>query len=248
MPPLFRWFGKPRSESKLNISDWAVDMHSHLIPGIDDGSRSMDETLAMLLKFQELGYRKVITTPHIMNEVYPNTEPDILSKGQELREEMHKLGVSLEIDVAAEYYFDESLFKKTKERNLLTIGKEYVLTEFSFYSEPTHEKKLFFDMQMAGYKPILAHFERYVYYHGSVEYALKLRELGVNIQVNVNSFFGHYGPTIKKQAESLLKAKAIDFIGTDCHRMQHLTSLEGNLSFPEADLLNALDLKNNQLL
>jgi tyrosine-protein phosphatase YwqE len=248
MPPLFHWFGKPRSESKLNISDWAVDMHSHLIPGIDDGSRSMDETLAMLLKFQELGYQKVITTPHIMNEVYPNTEADILRKGQEMMEEMHKAGVSIEIAVAAEYYFDDSLLKKTKEKNLLTIGKEYVLTEFSFYSEPTHEKKLFFDMQMAGYKPILAHFERYAYYHGSVDYALELRELGVHIQANVNSFFGHYGSTIKKQAVSLLKAKAIDFIGTDCHRIQHLTLLEDHLHFSDADLLNALDLKNNHLL
>ena len=248
MPPLFRWFGKPRSESKLNIADWAVDMHSHLIPGIDDGSRSMDETLAMLLKFQDLGYRKVITTPHIMNEVYPNSEDLLLIKGQELREEMHKAGVSIEIGIAAEYYFDESLFKKTKEKRFLTIGKEFVLIEFSFYSEPTHEKKLFFDMQMAGYKPILAHFERYSYYHGTVDYALELRELGVQIQVNINSFFGHYGPNIKRQAERLLKAKAIDFIGTDCHRMQHLMLLEDHLSFSGAEWLNALELKNNHLL
>jgi protein-tyrosine phosphatase len=202
----------------------------------------------MLLKFQELGYQKVITTPHIMNEVYPNSESDILRKGNEMREEMHKAGISLEIGIAAEYYFDDSLFKKTKEKKLLTIGKHYVLTEFSFYSEPTHEKKLFFDMQMAGYKPVMAHFERYAYYHGSVDYALELRELGVQIQVNINSFFGHYGSSIKKQAERLLKAKAIDFIATDCHRMQHLTLLESHLNFSGADLLNALDLKNNHLL
>jgi protein-tyrosine phosphatase len=248
MPPFFHWFGKSRSEATLNIADWAVDIHSHLIPGIDDGSRSIEDTFAMLVKFEQLGYRKVIATPHIMSEVYPNTEEQIRSKGQEMIDEMHRAGINLELGVAAEYYFDESLFKKIKEKKMLSIGQGYVLVEFSFYSQPSHDKKLFFDMQMAGYKPVLAHFERYSYYHGSIDYAMELRELGVNIQVNINSFFGHYGSTIKKQADRLLRAKAIDFIGTDCHRMQHLMLMERNLNFPNAELLNALALKNNRLL
>lgn len=225
-----------------------VDMHSHLIPGIDDGAQTMDETIALLAKFESLGYKKVITTPHIMNEVYPNTKEIIISGLQNVREIAAQLGLSIQIEVAAEYYFDETLVEKLSQNDILFFGDNYVLVEFSFHTSPQFENQLFFEMQMAKYKPVLAHFERYPYYHGSISKAAELRESGVNIQLNLNSLTGNYGPEVRKQAEKLIDANLVDFVGSDCHRMQHLLMLEQNLSLPYFHKLSGLKLKNQELV
>jgi protein-tyrosine phosphatase len=243
---LFGNFFKKQLEP-YHCEDLQVDIHSHLIPGIDDGSRTMDESIAMLTKFQSLGYRKVITTPHIMSEVYPNNSERINEGLHELRESINKLGLTIEIDAAAEYYFDETLEFRLKEKNFMTFGDGYVLVEFAFHNAPMFEDKLFFEMQMAGYKPVLAHFERYMYYLGSTERAQELREKGVLIQMNLNSLSGHYGVEIKKQAERLIDAQLLDFVGTDCHRMDHLMLLETNLSNPYFHKLKDLELRNRSL-
>jgi protein-tyrosine phosphatase len=228
----------------FHLSELRVDIHSHLIPGIDDGARTMDESIAMLSKFQQLGYQKVITTPHIMSEVYPNNSKRILEGLDFLREQAVKLGLTIEIDAAAEYYFDETLEFRVKEKNFMTFGDGYVLVEFAFHNAPMFDDKLFFEMQMAGYKPVLAHFERYMYYLGSIDRAHELREKGVCIQMNLNSLTGHYGSEVRKQAERLVDSQALDFVGTDCHRMDHLMLLEANLSNPYFYKLKEFRIKN----
>ncbi|MFN5846270.1 MAG: CpsB/CapC family capsule biosynthesis tyrosine phosphatase, partial [Flavobacteriia bacterium] len=135
----------------FDLSLFRADMHSHLIPGIDDGSRSMDETIAMLAKFESLGFKKVVTTPHIMNEVYPNTPQIILEGLEHVRQTALGLGIDIEIEAAAEYYFDDSLVKAVKEASILTFGDRYVLIEFSFQAAPVYEDNLFFEMQLANY-------------------------------------------------------------------------------------------------
>jgi tyrosine-protein phosphatase YwqE len=237
-------FSKKSQLPPFDLSLIKADMHSHLIPGIDDGSRSMDETIAILAKFESLGYKKIITTPHIMNEVYPNT-PEIILEGLEhVKQTAQGLGISLEIEAAAEYYFDDSLVEKIKDRSVLTFGDRFVLVEFSFHTAPAYESTLFFEMQMANYKPVLAHFERYSYYHGSIDKAIEYREKGVNIQVNLNSLTGHYGPEVRKQAQRLIDNKLVDFVGSDCHRIQHQLLLEEHLADPYFHKLATLDLKN----
>ncbi|MEY4605006.1 MAG: hypothetical protein RIT43_2298 [Bacteroidota bacterium] len=231
----------------FDLSDLKVDIHSHLIPGIDDGARTMDETIAMLAKFESLGYEKVITTPHIMSEVYPNNSERILEGLDNVRETSQKLGLKITVEAAAEYYFDETLEFRVKEKNFMTFGKNYVLVEFAFHNAPMFEERLFFEMQMAGYKPVLAHFERYMYYLGSTDRAAEYKEKGVSIQMNLNSLTGHYGPEVKKQAERLIDSGLIDFVGTDCHRMDHLMLLESNLSNPFFHKLKDLELKNRTL-
>lgn len=240
-------FSKKEQLPPFDLSLFGIDMHSHLIPGIDDGSRSMDETIAMLAKFQSLGYKKIITTPHIMNEVYPNTPENILDGLKEVKATAKNIGLTLEIEAAAEYYFDESLIEKVKEGSVLSFGDNFVLVEFSFHTAPIFENQLFFEMQMAKYKPILAHFERYTYFHDSLDKAIDFREKGVSIQVNLNSLTGHYGPDVKKQAQRLINAGLVDFVGSDCHRIQHLMLLEQHLSNPYFHKLGALDLKNKSL-
>lgn len=222
-------------------------MHSHLIPGIDDGAKTMDETIAMLAKFEHLGYRKVITTPHIMSEVYNNT-PEIILEGLEMvRAEIKKHGLKIQIDAAAEYYFDDYLVDLVKNREVMIFGDQYVLVEFSFHTPPVYDDTLFFEMQMARYKPVLAHFERYPYFHGSTAKAQEYRDKGAQIQININSLTGNYGPDVRKQAEKLIEHNLVDFIGSDCHRMQHLVTMEANLTLPYMTKLSSISLKNQSL-
>jgi tyrosine-protein phosphatase YwqE len=163
-----------------------------------------------------------------------------------VQETAKSLGLSIEIAAAAEYYFDETLVEKVKNKSVLSFD-DYVLVEFSFHSKPEFEDQLFFEMQMAAYKPILAHFERYPYYHGSIDKAVYFKEKGVSIQLNLNSLTGHYGQNVKKQAELLIDEGLVDFAATDCHRIQHLMLLEEHLRNPYFHKLGELNLLNKTL-
>ena len=238
------------SKKQITPADLSIlktDMHSHLIPGIDDGSKSLDETIAILHKFKELGYKKVITTPHIMSDFYRNTPEIILSGLRDVKAELERISLNIEIEAAAEYYFDETLFELLEENKFLTFAGKHVLIEFSFSAAPQEHEKLFYEMRIKGYKPVIAHFERYLFYHGSIEQALLWREKGLLIQMNINSLFGHYGPAVKKQAEMLIDFGQIDLIATDCHRLEHLTILEQNLSSNYLKKALALNLLNYKL-
>lgn len=245
--PFFDFLKNKKKLPAFDLGKFKVDMHSHLIPGIDDGSKDMDQTIAMLAKFQDLGYKKVITTPHIMTDIYPNTNEIILSGLEKVRNEIKKVGLKIEIDAAAEYFFDDSIMTRIQEKQLLTFGDNYVLVEFSFNSMPQYTDILFFELQVNGYKPVVAHFERYMYYLGNIEQAIKWRQQGVNIQINLNSLIGVYGPDVKKQAERLISLKEFDFIATDCHRIEQLMLLEENLTLPFLHKAAEHELKNTTL-
>ena len=242
-------FGKKAPQlPPIDPSLFGVDMHSHLIPGIDDGSRNMDTTIAMLAKFESLGYKKVITTPHIMSDYFRNTPEIILDGLKEVQETALRLGLRIGIEAAAEYYFDDKFMNQLKAKEpLLTFGDNYVLVEFSFHAEPDQIESMFFELITQNYKPVLAHFERYTYYLGSVEKAREWRERGVNIQMNLNSLTGHYGPEIKAQAELLVDKGLVDFVGSDCHRIEHLMILEKALNLPYMHKVSQLPLKNSLL-
>jgi protein-tyrosine phosphatase len=238
-------FSKKEPLTPVDLSTLKTDMHSHLIPGIDDGSQSMDETIAMLVKFKELGYKKVITTPHIMSDFYKNTPEIILAGLEEVRKEVKRINLDIIIEAAAEYYYDETLAPILDAKQFLTFAGNHVLVEFAFNNTPQGHETLLFDMLTNGYKPVIAHFERYVFLHGSIEQARKWRENGVYIQLNINSLCGHYGPAVKKQAEMLVDAELVDFIATDCHRIDHLNILENQLTNPYLHKAMALPTRNH---
>ncbi len=244
---IFSFLKSNRHQEPVDLSELQVDLHSHLLPGIDDGSKSMDHSLGMLRKFQELGYRKVITTPHVMNGVYNNTTAGIITKRDELRDAAKAIGLTIEIEASAEYYFDETLFERVKSGDLLPFHTNCILFECSFRNEPTQLEDLVFDLISSGYQPIIAHFERYIYFHDSTKMAHRLRELGVWIQLNNNSLTGHYGPEVKKQALLLIKEGLVDIAGTDCHRIEHLHILEKHLSDEAFRQLMRLPLRNKEL-
>lgn len=245
-----RLFGK--KEAPLPPADYSVllaDMHSHLIPGIDDGSKNMDQTIAMLAKFESLGFKKVITTPHVMSDYYKNTPEIILGGLKNVQETAKSLGLKIQVEAAAEYYFDDAFVRSLQNKEeLLTFGDRFLLFEFSFHEAPVQTEAMIFEMVTQKYQPILAHFERYTYYLGSVDKARELRDRGVNIQVNINSLNGHYGPAIKKQAELLVDEKLVDFLGSDCHRIDHLMKMEQSSTLPYIHKALELPLKNQSLV
>ncbi len=212
-------------EPKLLPADLSVlntDIHSHFIPGIDDGSKSMEETLILLKEFQDFGYKKAITTPHIMSDLYKNTPEIILNGLAEVKKAAKEAGLTIEIEAAAEYYLDFEFEKLIEEKNLLTFGKNYLLFELPFIAAPPNLKNSIFKLQTSGYQPILAHPERYSFWHHKFENFYDLKEKGVLLQLNINSLTGHYSFETKKTAERLIDENMIDFFGSDCHNMNHV--------------------------
>lgn len=233
-----------RSKKNVSLAPLKVDLHNHLLPGIDDGAKTSDHTLGMLRKFEELGYEKLIFTPHVMSGVYNNTPEIITAKLEEVREMIRETGLKLEVDASAEYYLDDSFLELIRSNKLLPFAGNHILFECSFRDVPLLLDQVVFELQSKQYQPVIAHLERYYYYHKSLEKARQLRAQGVLIQVNLLSFTGHYGPDIKKQAELLLKNNLIDLVGSDCHRIEHLQILEKNLHLPAFKGLMEQSLKN----
>ena len=207
----------------INLSFLRNDIHSHLIPGIDDGSPDMETTIILLKKFIDLGYKKVITTPHIMSDYYKNTPEIILSGLDKVNEEIIKNNLDIEIEAAAEYNLEPEFEDLLEKNNLLTFGTEnYLLFELSFFDEPTRLNEIIWKMRENGLSPVLAHVERYGYWHKDYDKIEEMINRGVKIQVNVGSIIGAYGPEVKKVAEKLIEDKVINFVGSDCHHEQHL--------------------------
>jgi protein-tyrosine phosphatase len=219
--------GKPEQMEALDLSWLDVDMHSHLIPGIDDGSKSMEESLELIKRLSSYGLRKIITTPHIMSEYYKNT-PEIISMGlEDLRKAVIAEGISIEIEAAAEYYMDDILLEKIKDgERLLTFGENYILVETGFINKPQMLLETMFQLEMSGYKPILAHPERYQYLLADKGLLGDLVDRKILFQVNLLSLTGFYSKPVKDFAESLLERDLVKFLGTDCHNVRYLDMLE----------------------
>jgi len=226
MISLFRK-NKNKNYSKIPRGTLKVDMHSHLLPGIDDGSQSLEESIALIKQMAGLGYQKLVTTPHVMSDYYRNTPEIILSKLAEVREAVAAEGLSIQIEAAAEYYLDEFIMDSLRNNDrLLTFGNNYLLFETSFMNACSYLDDAVFMMQSSGYQPVLAHPERYVYLFDKFDELVRLREKGVHLQVNLNSLNGYYSKNSKKIAERLIEEKMISFLGTDCHGERHLERLE----------------------
>ena len=199
-----------------------VDFHSHLLPGLDDGVTSYEESLEILKKFEEQGYQKVITTPHIMGDFYKNTSSTINASLKELKSFI-KGKCRIEIDAAAEYYLDEGFIEILNGKDqILTIGDKYILFETSFMAEPVYLREAIFKMQSLGLKPILAHPERYIYLQENPDLMSDLFDRGVFFQLNINSLIGYYSKAVQKQAQRMIKEGKFHFLGSDCHNLSHL--------------------------
>lgn len=225
-------FSKRKPLEPLDLSLIKVDMHSHLIPAIDDGAKTMDEAIDLITRLRNLGYKKIITTPHVMSDFYRNSSDRILLGLDALTKELAQRGINIGIEAAAEYYCDEYFEQLIEDKDLLTFGDNYVLFELAFAQEPSNLSRVLFNLQMAGYKPILAHPERYMYYHNNFSKYQDFVDKDILLQVNLNSLGGAYGPPIKKIGERLLDEGLASFVGTDCHHEGHIDLLEQSTRNP----------------
>lgn len=214
-----------RKEPKLPPCDLSVlgtDVHSHFIPGIDDGAKTIEESVELIAHFAEFGYKKVVTTPHVMSDYYRNTPEIILGGLEDVRKAVKEAGMDIEVDAAAEYMIDYDFEKSIPNKDLLTIGDGYVLFELPFMAEPPNLNSVIFELQTNGYKPILAHVERYGFWNEKSDTYKDLYEKGVTIQLNIGSITGHYGPEAKKAAEFLIDNDMVGLVGSDCHHLGHI--------------------------
>ncbi|MBK9175021.1 MAG: capsular biosynthesis protein [Flavobacteriales bacterium] len=242
-------FGK--RDAAMGPADLSVlrcDVHSHFIPGIDDGSQNLEQSMELLRAMHELGYRKVITTPHSMADGYRNSPEIILGGLEKLRAEIRNQGLELEVDAAAEYYLDHELEKKVAEQSVLTFGDRLLLFELPFISEPQMLLSVVFQMQTQGYRPVLAHPERYGYWHHDFSKYERLKERGVLFQLNLVALSGAYGPKAREIAERLIDAGAYELLGSDCHNMNHIEAIRNTLTRPYLHKLMASGKLINQAL
>ncbi|MCB9165872.1 MAG: capsular biosynthesis protein [Flavobacteriales bacterium] len=230
-------FGKlfGSSEAALPPADLSVlrcDVHSHFIPGIDDGAPTLEASMELLRGMADLGYRKVITTPHSMADGYRNTPEIILGGLEKVRQEVARQGIPIEVDAAAEYYLDHELERAISEKRVLTFGDRLLLFELPFISEPVILLNLIFEMQTQGYRPVLAHPERYAFWYGDFGKYERLKERGVLFQLNTVALCGAYGPACRKAAERLVDAGYYELLGSDCHNMGHIEAIKATLAEP----------------
>jgi tyrosine-protein phosphatase YwqE len=233
------------NSERLNFSVLGTDMHSHLIPGIDDGAKNLDHSLALLEALKGMGYQKVVTTPHINWEHYPNTAEKILAGLTEVQNAVKDRELGIEVKAAAEYFLDEHFEQLLEQKALLPIHQNWVLVEFSFFGAHPRAEEWLFKMQTFGYCPILAHPERYLYYRENWSKYSRLRDLGCTFQLNLLSICGYYGNEVRKNAEWLLKKGAIQLLGTDLHHERHVESLQNGLT--NSNLLQELLKKDSWL-
>jgi protein-tyrosine phosphatase len=221
-------------------------MHSHLLAGLDDGVKSHDEAVLILQNFSRLGYKKIITTPHIMSDYYRNEPEQILAKLEELKPILAEIQLQITVEAAAEYYLDETLIAKINdEKRLLTFGSNYLLFETNFFSEPFQLNEFIFNAITHGYKPILAHPERYQYM--TMQKAEDLKDRGVLLQLNIPSIVGFYGKPVERMAVKLIEAGLIDLVGSDCHSQLQFNALEDAFKNKNFKKALALPLLNNLL-
>lgn len=243
---LFGAFKKEDSPLQ-DYSAVGVDMHSHLIPGIDDGAKSIEDSLVLIKELVGMGFNKLYTTPHIMSDYFRNTPEIILGGLEKVREAIKLEGINIEIQAAAEYYIDDGFLKKLDSDKLLTIGDNYLLFEISYINCPDNIEDIIFRMQVQGYKPIMAHPERYPFWHNNFDQYRTFRDQGVLLQLNLNSLSGYYGYEAKKIGEKLVESEMVDLVGTDCHHLKHVEGLKRGLKEKSLKKLIETNLLNKHL-
>lgn len=239
------FFKKSKPVLKELIQDQFVDIHSHLLPGIDDGAKNIAETLHLINTLKEFGFCQFMATPHTFSGYYDNTQSSILETYQRTQALLIENHCHVQLEVASEYLMDDHFIKLFQNKEILTLKDNYVLVEMSYLNPPINLFDILFDLQVAGYKPVLAHPERYVFFHNQTEMFKKLKNSGCLLQMNLLSSVGYYGKNVQTTAQELLKQGLIDFVGSDVHHQKHLEAFNHKVEIKEIDALKAA-ISNNQ--
>lgn len=241
------FFSKKKTFLRDLIPDNFVDMHSHLIPGIDDGAKTVNHTLELITELGKIGFKEFITTPHILPFVWNNNRLNIQEGESKVTDALTAAGINVSFRAAAEYMLDNSIIESLKKEKLLTIKDNYLLVEMSYLNPPIQLMDYIYTLQIEGYVPVLAHPERYLFYHHNFETYCNLKKSGCLFQLNLLSVVGYYGKHVAEISDKLLKKGLIDFVGSDVHHQKHIDAFNHKVLLKEmAPLKEAIH--NNQLL
>ena len=219
---MFSIFKKTRNQKLFN---GIIDFHNHILPGIDDGSKSADESLEMLDMYEALGIRKIFASPHIYNDLYPNTAKEINASFKSLNQVSKNHNVNL-LGYIAEYMIDEYFLNDIeKKKKFLVCFGNHILVEMPFFGEIKVLNKALFLLQTEGYYPILAHPERYAFIQTLDDFE-DLKRTGVKMQLNALSLIGFYSKESENKAKLLLKSGLYDSVCTDAHNVNQLKKLQ----------------------
>ncbi|WP_310556216.1 CpsB/CapC family capsule biosynthesis tyrosine phosphatase [Flavobacterium sp.] len=222
-----------------------IDIHSHLLPGIDDGAKTTDDTFFLISELQKIGIASIITTPHIYSGLWDNTRDGIQNLEVDTKNILSAKDISIPIKAAAEYLMNDHFVALVKKGEILTLKDNIVLVEMSYLNAPIQLYDIIFDLQVAGYKPLLAHPERYLFYHNNFNEYLKLKNAGCLFQLNLLSTVGYYGESVTETAKKLLEKGLIDYVGSDVHHKNHIDSFYKNVLIKDTKPLEEA-IANNQ--
>jgi len=211
------------------IPDLYTDIHSHLLPGIDDGAQSTADTLFLIESVQKFGFGQAICSPHVMAGVWENSREKIESTLETTILNVQEAGLAFPLRAAAEYMMDSNFRNLFQKEKLLVLKENYVLVEMSYLNAPIQLYDILFELQIAGYQPVLAHPERYSFYHSNLEEYQKLKNAGCLFQLNLLSTVGYYGSEVNTAANYLLKKGMIDFVGSDIHHRNHIQAFSSKV-------------------
>ncbi len=242
-------FWKKKHTTTLDLGWLGADIHSHLIPGIDDGAPDITASVELIKGLVAMGYKKIVTTPHILWEMYPNTTDVIINGCAEVNEALTEQNIPIQISAAAEYYIDEHFYSELQAKvPLLAIKDKLVLVEFSMMTAPFDLNEVLFEMQLQNYQPLIAHPERYIYLRNRKDFFDKLKDNGCLFQLNLLSLTGHYGTSVQELTEYLIKKEYYDYAGTDMHHARHLEALQKLSSSASFSRLKDSNRLQNHLL
>lgn len=239
------FFKKNKTILRDLIPENHIDIHSHLLPGIDDGAKTIDDTLFLISELKKMGISKFITTPHIFSGFWDNTKEQIQALEVKTISDLKEHNINIPIQAASEYLMDDHFVSLFKKGEILTLKDNCVLVEMSYLNAPIHLYDIIFDLQVAGYKPVLAHPERYLFYHNNFDEYKKLKNAGCLLQLNLLSIVGYYGIEVAETAKKLLSNGLIDFVGSDVHHKKHIEAFDRKILLKDLQPLKEA-ISNNQ--
>jgi protein-tyrosine phosphatase len=223
---MFSFFKKKSPAFSTSYFPITTDIHSHILPGIDDGSPDVQTSVVLIKGLIQLGIKNSIATPHIIGDMYRNNADTINDALHKLQDELTKQQIDFKVNAAAEYMLDDYFMALLKDKTpLLTLKENKVLTEFSYAEKPYNIQQMVFGIITEGYQPILAHPERYGYFHNDYKQYHLLKDLGFLLQVNLLSLTGYYGKPVAKAAAYIIKNDLASFTATDLHHDRHMQAL-----------------------
>lgn len=222
---MFSFFSKKKY--LIDYMEGFIDIHNHILPSIDDGAKTVEDSISLIKEFSEFGVTKFIATPHIMNNYYPNTPETINNSLLLLKDELLKRDLRhVSIEASAEHMIDDNFESILEEGKVMPIRKMYLLVEMSYLQASINFDEAIQKVAKNRYFPILAHPERYMYLHNNFSKYLQYKKDGILFQMNFLSLSDFYGKEVQKKAVKLLEDESIDFVATDIHNIHQMEKLK----------------------